>query len=374
MTALGQGNHRKYMRMALSLARKGRDRVFPNPMVGCVIVNDGSIVGRGYHERFGGPHAEINALAQAGRNAKGSTLYVTLEPCNHTGKTPPCTDAIIKAGIRHVVAAALDPDTKVSGKGLRRLSKNSIRISSGLMKKEAMKLNNAYVNSRKAAKKQVIVKAAMSIDGKIATRTGDSKWISSGHSRAIVHELRSRVDAIVVGSNTVLRDNPRLTSHGVGRNPVRVVLDSHLRIPLRSRVFDGKAPTIVFFADANLQNRLAAFRKRNIITVRMPRGSNGMLLKDVIAKLRQFSLNRILIEGGGEIIASAFESGFVTDVVLFVAPKIIGGRTAKTVVEGIGVAKVRNALVLRDSRIIRVGPDWMLTARIINKRSKDRTK
>jgi diaminohydroxyphosphoribosylaminopyrimidine deaminase/5-amino-6-(5-phosphoribosylamino)uracil reductase len=373
MSVLSLNTHRKYMRMALSLASKGKGKVSPNPLVGCVIVRDGAIVGKGYHEYFGGPHAEINALAQAGTKARGSTMYVTLEPCNHTGKTPPCTDAIIRAGINQVIVATPDPDGKVRGSGLRRLRMNSIDVSSGLMKREATRLNSSYLVSRKDASAKVIVKAAMSADGKIATRTGDSKWISSKQSRSAVHKLRNSVDAVVVGSNTVLRDNPHLTSHGVGRNPVRVILDSGLRTPLGSNVFDGKAPTIVFYVDSRQQKKLVVLRKRNVITVWMPRRRGRPQFSDVIAKLRQFSLSRVLVEGGGETIASAIESGVATDLVLFIAAKIVGGRSAKTPVEGLGIANIRDAVKLQNPRIIRVGADWMLTAKLRNKRSKRRS-
>jgi diaminohydroxyphosphoribosylaminopyrimidine deaminase / 5-amino-6-(5-phosphoribosylamino)uracil reductase len=355
---------RRTMRLALALAKKGNGKVFPNPMVGCVIVDGDAIVGRGYHKYFGGPHAEICALTQAGKKANGSTMYVTLEPCNHVGKTPPCTDAIIRSGVKRVVVASLDPDAKVRGKGIKKLRDSSVEVTAGLMKREATKLNAHYMKSRRDTKALVIVKAAMSADGKIATRIGDSKWISSRRSRAFVHKLRSTVDAIVVGHNTTVRDNPRLTSHGAGRNPVRVILDANLRVPLRSNIFDGKAPTIVLHTASSSKEKLKRLQKKRIITVRMPHRSGTIGFRDIIAKLKQFSLERILIEGGGETIASAFESGVVTDLVLFIAPKIIGGRTAITPVEGLGIADVRNSLKLHDLTIAKIGPDIMLTAKV----------
>ena len=352
------------MRLAFSLAKKGKGQVFPNPLVGCVIVNGDAIVGRGYHQYFGGPHAEICALNQAGKKAIGSTMYVTLEPCNHTGKTPPCTDAIIKAGVKRVVVASLDPDAKVRGKGIKKLRDSSVGVYPGLMKREAMRLNASYMKSRRDTKSVVIVKAAMSTDGKIATRMGDSMWISSRPSRTFVHRLRSTVDAIVVGHNTTVRDNPHLTSHGAGRNPVRIILDTNLRVPLGSNIFDGKAPTIVLHAASSSKEKLKRLQKKRVITVRMPHRSGTIGFRDVIAKLKQFSLERILIEGGGETIASAFESGVVTDLVLFIAPKIIGGRAAISPVEGLGVANVRDSLRLHSLKIAKIGPDLMLTAKV----------
>jgi diaminohydroxyphosphoribosylaminopyrimidine deaminase/5-amino-6-(5-phosphoribosylamino)uracil reductase len=233
-----------FLRRALLLAARGKEKVFPNPMVGCVIVNDGTIVGEGYHEYFGGPHAEINALRQAGNKANGATLYVTLEPCSHWGKTPPCTDAIIAAGIKKVIACMTDPNPSIAGQGFKKLLKHSIEVSEGILRASAEKLNSAYIHSLKHRKPYVVIKAAMTLDGKIATATGDSKWISSERSRAYVHKLRSSLNAVVVGVGTVVRDNPHLTSHGRGRNPVRVVIDPQLRTPLTSHILDGEAPTV----------------------------------------------------------------------------------------------------------------------------------
>ncbi len=354
----------KYMRLALSLARNGRGKVWPNPMVGCVIVNDERIVGKGCHEYFGGPHAEINALTQAGKKALGSTMYVTLEPCNHVGKTLPCTDAIIRAGVKRVVAATFDPNKNVRGKGLRELRDNSIEVFSGMMKREALRLNAAYMKSRMERNKVVIVKAAMSADGKIATRTGDSKWISSRHSRAFVHRLRTTVDAIVVGRNTITRDDPELTSHGAGPNPVRVVLDTNLTVPMSSKALDNNAPTIVFFAGNPARKKLKSLQKRKVMAVRLPFLNGRMDFREIIARLRQFSLDRVLIEGGGETIANAIESGVATDIVLFIAPKIVGGRMAKTPVEGSGIANIRDSIRLTYCDISRIGSDFVLTAKL----------
>jgi len=360
----------KHMRLALSLAKKGKDRVFPNPMVGCVIVKGGKVVGTGYHEFFGGPHAEINALLAAGKKAFNSTLYVTLEPCNHFGKTPPCTNAIIHAGVKRVVAATLDPKETMRGSGLRSLAQHSIEVSHGVLGREAARINADFVKRQKDRSSSVTAKVAMSIDGKIATRTGDSKWISSFQSRTIVHRLRSNMDAVIVGSETALRDNPFLTSHGAGRNPVRVVLDSTLRVPLTINVFNGEAPTIVFYSRRNAGKRLVEYRNRKVMTVQLSERRGEMPFASIIETLRQFSLKRILVEGGGETIASAIESGVVTDVMFFISPKIIGGRLAKTAVEGLGVARIKDSLRLDNPRVTRIGRDVLFTARIRKTQSR----
>jgi diaminohydroxyphosphoribosylaminopyrimidine deaminase/5-amino-6-(5-phosphoribosylamino)uracil reductase len=354
----------KYMQMAMNLAGKGRRSVFPNPMVGCVVVNDGKIVGKGYHEYFGGPHAETNALTDAGKKAAGATLYVTLEPCDHHGKTPPCTRAILRSGIKRVVVAMADPDRKIRGRGLRRLSENGLEVVVGLLKKQAAELNREYVKSRKNSKPRVTVKVAMSIDGKIASRTGDSKWISSKKSRAMVHRLRTRADAVLVGKNTVLRDDPQLTSHGLGRNPVRVILDKNLRLPLRSKVFDGSAPTLVLHGSKVSNSRLSALKRKRILTLGMSQRGGEFDFREIVDRLRSFSLDSILIEGGGETIASAINAGVVNDLMVFVAPIIVGGREATSPVEGVGVASVREALEFRKYRVSRIGRDLLITARI----------
>ncbi len=355
---------RKYMQLALSLATKGRRKVSPNPLVGCVIVKDGVIAGLGYHGYFGGPHAEVVAIKNADTKAAGSTMYVTLEPCDHIGKTPPCTRAIIAAKVARVVVATLDPDSKVRGNGVRRLRKHGIQVNVGLLGEQARKVNSAYVRSRKIDRPFVMVKAAMSADGKIATRTGDSKWITSDRSRVWVHKLRSNVDAVVVGAGTAIHDNPHLTSHGAGRNPVRVILDPHLKTPFSHHVFDGQTPTIVFYRKSMVSRRVETLRRSKIMTVPLTMRDDRFDMREVISKLRTFSLNRILIEGGGETIASALEAGVVTDVAFFVAPAVIGGREAKTSVEGWGVDKVHKAVRLRKVKAKKIGRDILITAKI----------
>ncbi len=355
---------RKFMKMALAMAARGGRKVAPNPLVGCVIVNSGRIVGKGFHEYFGGNHAEVNALHAAGDRARGSTLYVTLEPCDHHGKTPPCTQAILRSGVSRVVVAMRDPNPRVNGKGLSTLRRNGIDVSEGVMAWNVRKFNSAYVKREHEKKSAVIVKFAMSVDGKIATRTGDSRWISSRPARAFVHILRSNVDAVIVGATTAIRDNPRLTSHGGARNPVRVIIDPQLRTPVSAHVFDGEAPTIVFHSAHRSSKKLMALQNLRIVAVQLPREGDRMDFRAIIARLRAFSLNRILIEGGGETIASALESNVVTDLVGMIAPKIIGGRKSTTPVGGDGVARVREAIKLHGIQLKRIGNDFCLSARI----------
>lgn len=359
------------MKRALSLARRGREMVFANPMVGCVVVRDGRIVGEGFHEYFGGPHAEVNALAQAGPRAKGSTLYVTLEPCNHFGKTPPCTRAIIAAGVTRVVVATTDPNPRVRGRGIARLRHSSICVLLGLRGAESRSLNKDYIALRRRAG-FVIAKAAMSLDGKIAAASGGSKWITSEQARRFAHRTRATVDAAVVGRVTVQRDNPGLTSHGMGKNPVRVVIDPHLKLSPRKAVFNRDAPTIVFHSASADQNTMEKLKNKKILTVQIPMFRGKIPFGRIIKKLQDYGIRRILIEGGGETIAAAFEANVVTDVMFFIAPKILGGRDARTPVEGSGASALPNATILTDLKARSIGPDILLTARVRARESKRR--
>jgi diaminohydroxyphosphoribosylaminopyrimidine deaminase/5-amino-6-(5-phosphoribosylamino)uracil reductase len=357
------------MKRALLLARQGK-RVFPNPMVGCVIVKENKIIGQGFHHFFGGPHAEINALAQAGPRARGSTLYVTLEPCAHSGKTPPCTDAIIRAGVDRVVVAMRDPNPAVRGKGILKLREHSIQVSLGLMEKESHLLNRDYLHHLRRRSPRVIAKAAMSLDGKIAASTGDSRWITSKAARVLAYHMRSSVDAILVGRRTVQYDNPRLTSHGLGRNPVRVVLDPDLKTSVRSHVYNDEASTILISCSKKEKGKLQALKRKGVLPVSLPRRGKRIPFERIIEKLKSFGLRRILIEGGGETLSGAFESGVVDDLVFFLAPKIIGGRMAKTPVEGSGVVALKKAIGLSGLKVRRVGGDLLLEARVITRKRR----
>lgn len=352
------------MQLALNLAKKGSGKVHPNPLVGCVIVKNGKIAGKGFHEYFGGPHAEVNALRQAGKNAKGATLYVNLEPCNHWGKTPPCTEAIIRAGISRVVIGTKDRNPCGAETGSEKLKKNGVALIQNILKNESKKLNKLYFSSIKRKKTHVILKMAMSIDGKIATRTGDSKWISGNRERKFVHRLRTGVDGILVGINTVIRDNPQLSSHGMGKNPVRVVIDPYLKTPKSGNVIDGKIPCIIIYN--NKKVKVIPKHLKNRKAVRLaglePGRNNEIDFKKILKTLNKMSICTLLIEGGGETAARALESKVVDEIIFVIAPKIIGGRDAKSPVEGLGVDRVFKAINLNNTKIKRIGKDYIFTS------------
>jgi len=345
---------KKYMKIAIKFAKKGSGKVAPNPLVGCVIVNNNKVVGKGWHEYFGGKHAEINALLDAGEKAFGADLYVTLEPCNSYGKQPPCTKAIIEAGIKRVFFAVCDPN--VLG-GKKMLNASGVEVISGVCAKEAKPLLKDYLASLKK-KSKVTVKAAMTLDGKIATESFDSKWITSVKSRKVVHELRSKYDAVLVGFNTALKDDPTLTSHGKGKNPVRVVIDLNLKLPKNLKVFNDDAPTVVV-CGSNCKPP-----KSKVVYAVVDAKAARKDFKIIIKKLNDLGLKTILIEGGGEIISSALFSKAVDDVYLFIAPKIIGGKNAVPVVGGKGVNKIADAVNVKNTRVQKIGSDLLITGKI----------
>ena len=352
--------HQKYMRMALKLARKGKGSVEPNPMVGALVVKDGVVIGRGYHAYYGGPHAEINALEQAGKKASGATLYVTLEPCSQWGKTPPCVDRIIKSRAKTVVCAMADVNPKNRYRGLQILRKNGVKVINDVLLKTASRMNKSYLNSFKN-KPHVMVKAAISLDGKIATSCGDSKWITCEKSRRLVHKLRTGADAVVVGVGTVVKDNPELTSHGAGKNPVRVVIDPSLRTPPKSKILNDQAKTVLIYSNAPASRIISLSKKAILMRVRSVR--NRFDFKDIVSRLSDISVRRLLIEGGGETIAGALKSGVVDELYVFMAPKIIGGSSAKTFVEGAGAKLIQDSLKLNGLNAVKVGSDLLIRAK-----------
>ncbi|MFA5164372.1 MAG: bifunctional diaminohydroxyphosphoribosylaminopyrimidine deaminase/5-amino-6-(5-phosphoribosylamino)uracil reductase RibD [Candidatus Omnitrophota bacterium] len=322
---------KKYIGAAIELASAARGKTSPNPCVGAVVVKRGKIVGKGYHRYAGGPHAEVYALKQAGTKAKGATLYVSLEPCRHYGKTPPCVDMINEYGIRRVVAAMKDPNPLNNGKGLAALRRYGIRAESGIMRKEARELNRPFIKYMEEKMPFVIVKAAQTLDGKIATRTGDSKWVSNEASRRFVHRLRSEADAVIVGANTVVKDDPLLTARIKGvraKQPLRVILAGRNGIPGNAKVLHSRGGKAL---------------------VMMPDRKTGKVaIKKLLRVLADRGVMSVLIEGGGELIASAFREKVVDKVYFFIAPKIAGGRDAKSSVEGEGVANMKDSVVIRD--------------------------
>lgn len=350
---------REFMQRALALAARGIGRTSPNPMVGCVIVRDGRVIGEGYHERAGEPHAEVNAISAAG-DTSGATLYVTLEPCCHYGKTPPCTDLIIKHKPARVVVAMHDPNPKVSGEGIFRLRNAGIQVDVGLLEDEARRLNEAFCKYITTGMPFVIAKCGMSLDGKIATRTGDSRWVTCETSRKLVHELRNQVDAILVGSRTVMLDDPSLTTRvdrDKTKDPVRIILDAGNYLDISARVFhiDSDAPTWVAVPDDR------TFEGADFV-LRIPPGDGGLDMRLLMRELAAREVTSVLIEGGGTTLASAFNAGVVDKLMFFIAPKIVGGRDAVTAVEGEGAARMNDALPLENMRATPVGEDILIEA------------
>ena len=353
---------------ALQLARKAIGRTSPNPLVGAVIVRDGAIIGAGYHHRAGSPHAEVLALRQAGERARGATLYTTLEPCDHTGRTPPCTDAILRAGIARVVVASIDPNPITNGRGIARLRRAGVPVTAGVLRAEADRLNEPF---RKAMTEQLpyaIAKIGQSLDGKIATNSGASQWITSPASRRLTHQLRSRVDAVVVGVNTVLRDNPRLTVRGVraraGR-PIRVIVDSRLRTHPSARCFSITSTPVILATTNRSASRIAAYRKPHVEVLTFSPRRGRVPLRQLFRRLAARDLQSVLIEGGGELLAGALRERLVDGVAFFIAPMLIGGRTAPGAVAGEGVRSLKHALPLTDVTYRRIGPDLLVEARVV---------
>ncbi len=357
---------KKFMQLALELALKGKGKTSPNPMVGSIIVKNNKVIGCGYHKVFGGSHAEVNALKAAGRKAKGSAMYVTLEPCCFQGKTPPCTDAIIKSGIKRVVIATEDLNPLNNGKGISILRKNKITVNLGVLEKQAIRINEAFNKYIKTGLPFVTVKMAQSLDGKIATKKGNSKWISSERSRQHVHRLRSEVDAILVGVNTIFKDNPLLTSRlktkGVKHNPIKIVLDSRLRISKNARIFSRESPAEVFIVTTKKApaGKITSLQKKAKEVLISPAINGRINLKWLMPQLAKRGISSVLIEGGGEVIASALKEKIVDKGVFFIAPKIIGGRLAPTSVEGEGVNYLNQAFRLKQMKVSQSSADILV--------------
>ena len=353
----------EYMAEALKLAKKGQGRTSPNPMVGAVIVKDGKIVGRGYHKKAGEPHAEIFAINEAKELAKDATLYVTLEPCAHYGRTGPCAEAVIKANIKRVVAAMKDPNPKVAGKGIKMLGDAGIEVDVGVLEDDAKKLNRAFLKWITTGLPFVILKTAMTLDGKIATKTGESKWITGEVAREKVHELRNNADAIIVGINTVIADNPSLTTRlrtGKSKNPIRVILDSKAKIPLNSKVLtDGEAKTIVVVAENADEKNVIAIESTGAEVVVC--GKDRVDIKELLKILGSREITSLLVEGGGEVNYSFIEQKLFDRVYAFIAPKILGGRNSRLAVAGEGFDSLSDAVLLSNMEVEKLGVDILIT-------------
>ena len=413
-------NDQAYMKLALRLAARGAGWVSPNPMVGAVVVKEGQILGRGYHRAYGLPHAEVEALRKAGAAARGADLYVTLEPCNHQGRTPPCTQAVLQAGIRRVVIATRDPNPRVNGGGAEFLQARGLQVEIGLLAGEARRLNEAWFHWVETGFPFVIAKAACSLDGKIATVTGESQWLTGEEARAFGHQLRHQVDAILVGVGTVIADDPQLTVRLGGRgkksgrggqgsqtpapspptpymgldegvtgavqdmrlagtknsenrkpktenlhkDPIRIILDSRLRLSLQARLLhlDSPAPTWIACTPAAPKDQILALRDLGAEVLVMPAETNGKVaLPPLLEELGQRQVQSLLVEGGAETLGSFFDRRLVDKFYFFYAPKILGGTSAPGMLAGMGVKHLGNALQARDLSIRRIGPDLLIT-------------
>lgn len=355
-----------YMKRAIDLARNGMGKVNPNPLVGSVIVKDGRIVGEGYHPCFGKEHAEIMALAEAGENANGATLYVNLEPCCHFGKTPPCTDALIKAGIIRVVVGMVDPNPLVNQKGIKILRQHNIAVRTGVEEADCKKLNRVFIKYITTGMPFVTVKIAQSLDGRIATATGHSQWITSDEARVEAHRIRSENDAVVVGVGTVLADNPQLTvRHVPGRNPYRIVLDSRLKIPLdRCLLTDENANKTIIATVSEDEQKIARIKATGAHVWQFEKSENGNIrISDLMQKVATARMSAVMVEGGAKVLTSFFRERMVDHLVAAVAPKIIG--TGIETIGDLGIRSVDDSIQLIDLSVEKLGPDVVIRADVV---------
>lgn len=355
-----------YMRRALELAALALGRTSPNPVVGAVIVQDNQIVGEGYHHKAGTPHAEVLALQQAGEKAAGATVYVSLEPCSHFGRTPPCADALIKAGVKKVVIACLDPNPQVAGKGRQKLLDAGMEIELGVMQAEALQLNEAFFKRIQTGKPFVALKTAMTLDGKIASKTGDSRWITSSDARNYVHQLRNTYDAILVGIGTVLHDDPLLNTRlddRDSRDPLRVIIDTALDLPITSQIVHSSREqrSIIYCGAAADQQKQIELEAHGCEIVRLESDGTLLPLENVLDHLGSLGICSLLVEGGGQINASLLEGKLADKVYSFIAPKIIGGNAAPSPVGGQGLSFMREAWELHSIEVKRFAKDILIT-------------
>ncbi|WP_195428116.1 bifunctional diaminohydroxyphosphoribosylaminopyrimidine deaminase/5-amino-6-(5-phosphoribosylamino)uracil reductase RibD [Clostridium sp. D46t1_190503_E9] len=358
---------KKYMQLAIDLAKNGKGKVNPNPLVGAVIVKNGKVIGQGYHKKYGGNHAEIEAINNSTESVEGATIYVTLEPCYHYGKTPPCVDKLISSKISRVVIGSLDPNPLVSGKSIDKLKQVGIEVNVGVLEEECFRLNEVFMKYIKTKKPYVVLKSAVSLDGKIATKTGESKWITGEISRLKVHELRNELSAIMVGINTVLQDDPSLTCNiNNGRNPIRIIVDSNLRIPLDSKILKNShnyKTIIATTKDADLKKKkLIEELGAEVLIIKSL--NNKVDLNDLMIKLGELKIDGILLEGGGELNFSALKAEIVDKVMIFIAPRIIGGRNSKTSIEGEGINLLSESYKIYNLKTENLGEDILLTGYI----------
>lgn len=350
------------MREAIDLARRGEEAVSPNPMVGAVVVRRGRVLGRGWHRRHGGPHAEVEALRDAG-SSTGGTIYVSLEPCGHTGKTPPCADAIIAAGLRRVVYAVADPNPLTRGKGPRRLRSAGVEVASGLLRADAVRLNRPYFHWIRTGRPWVLLKWAMTLDGKIATGAGESRWITGAPARSFGHRLRRRVDAVLVGTRTAMADDPLLTPRPArGRHPWRVLLDRRARIPLGLRLLRpaGRERTVYVTSRRCPAARRHRLESRGVRVLVVGERGGGIDLEELLELLGREGISQILVEGGGEVAGTLVRERLVQEVAAFIAPRIVGGAGAPGPVGGEGIARLADSLDLAEVEVESPGGDLLV--------------
>lgn len=354
--------HEYFMESALRLALKAKGMTAPNPLVGALVVKKDKVIAKGYHEKAGLAHAEVIALDKAADKAKGAKLYVTLEPCAHFGRTPPCVDRIIKGGVKEVIVGMIDPNPQNKGKGIEILKGHGIKVRVGILEEKLKKLNEPFIKYITKRLPFVTVKVAQSLDGRIATRQRDSKWITSDKSRAFAHKLRRNYDAVMVGVNTVLTDNPRLDAWFSKKHPVKIIIDSRLSMPQNSNVFSGKSQVIIITLPSRVgqetDNRRALQEKAKILEVKEKSGQIN--LRDAMKKIAGLGLTNILVEGGGTLVGSLFDEGLVDKVLFFISPKIIGGKEAISSVMGRGISRIDNAIKIKDVKSRRFGEDFLI--------------
>jgi diaminohydroxyphosphoribosylaminopyrimidine deaminase / 5-amino-6-(5-phosphoribosylamino)uracil reductase len=363
--------HRRWMQRCLTLARQGLGRTAPNPMVGCVIVQDGEVVGEGFHPKAGEPHAEVFALRMAGDRAQNATLYVSLEPCNHYGRTPPCSEAVVRAGVARVVVGMVDPDPRVSGGGIERLRAAGIEVIVGIEEQDCRDLNEGFIHRILHQRPFGILKYAMTLDGKIATTSGHSAWVSSPEARAYVHRLRSHSDAIIIGSNTLRRDNPHLTSHQEDgdasvHNPLRVVMSRSFDLPAQARLWQTDvAPTVVLTEGEPNLDLLRQLQDQDVEVIVLP----TLTPQTAMDYLYQRGCSTVLWECGGTLSGTAIAQGCVQKILAVIAPKIIGGQGAPSPVGDLGLTQMTDALRLDRLAVECVGQDYLISGYLCEDKS-----
>jgi len=349
-----------FMDIALKLALRAQGSTSPNPLVGALVVKDGKVVGSGYHRKAGAHHAEIFALNQAGTQAKGATLYVTLEPCSHFGKTPPCVDRILDSGIKKVVIGMKDPNPVNNGRSIRLLRNKGINVKVGILKEELKRINEPFIKYITENMPFVAVKVGQSLDGKIATRLTDSKWITSQQARSYTHKLRKFYDAILVGINTVINDNPQLNNPYSQKQPLKIIIDSSLKIPLKAKALRNPSSVIIATNSKGSRRKYNLLKKDGVRILRVPSKNKKVDLKLLFKELAKMQITNILVEGGGKIIGSLFDEKLVDKVMFVIAPKIIGGERAVSSVRGKGVDTINRIIKLKHIDIKKIGSDLLV--------------